>query len=342
MSADINQTNKRAVWSLYNAIDHADDASLLAACRDYFHDDAPWFGPSPIDRVDGPDALVEQVFRPLRAAFSGLSRDTFILMGGPSNGRVDGKGDGAMWVGTTGVFRGEFVSPYLDIPPTGEAASLRFGEFMRFQDDRIVESYVIFDLLDLMEQAGVRVLPPSLGKPFIYPPPAAADGILLEQQDTEITAYSMDHTRRFIFAALNGYDEKDLTSMGMADYFHPDIAWYGPGGIGACLSFKDFQSQHQGPWLRAFPDRRVQNLTALIAEGVYSGGPGWAGVKGHHLGEFRGVPASNAALDINGLDFWKRDGEQYVENWVFVDMVHLFSQMGVDLMQQMRTAIITR
>ena len=117
----------------------------------------------------------------------------------------------------------------------------------------------------------------------------------------------------------------------MADYFHPDVRWYGPGGIGACLSFSDFQQRHQRHWLSAFPDRKVQDLDALIAEGVYSGGPGWAGVVATHLGEYLGVPATGRTLRINGLDFWKRDGERYVENWVFVDMVHLFGQMGVDL-----------
>ncbi len=40
-------------------------------------------------------------------------------------------------------------------------------------------------------------------------------------------------------------------------------------------------------------------------------------------------------VEINGLDWWKRDGEVYIENWVFVDMIHLFRQLGVDLFERL-------
>jgi hypothetical protein len=34
------------------------------------------------------------------------------------------------------------------------------------------------------------------------------------------------------------------------------------------------------------------------------------------------------------LGFWRLEIDQYVENWVFVDMVHLFRQFGVDLFER--------
>ena len=55
------------------------------------------------------------------------------------------------------------------------------------------------------------------------------------------------------------------------------------------------------------------------------------GVATDHRGEYKGVPATGNSIEVNGLDWWKRDGEQLIENWVFVDMVHLFRQFGVDL-----------
>ena len=133
------------------------------------------------------------------------------------------------------------------------------------------------------------------------------------------------------------YLNRQLKSMGMADYFHPQVKWYGPGGIGACLSFSEFENLHQQPWLVAFPDRSVQNLDALFAEGNYSGAPGWSGVKATHTGEYLGCAATANPLQINGLDWWKRDGEVYIENWVFVDMVHLFRQFGIDLFERLHS-----
>ncbi len=323
---------KRSVWSLWQSMDQTDTTQLAALLAQHQHRDAPWYGPAPLGDLTGSEAFVEHVWAPLRHSFAGLTRNTFIFMGGASSGRADGGTDGKLWVGATGTLDGVFERPYLGIPPTGKPASLRFGEFVRLEDGKIAESYVIYDIVDLMEQAGLAVLPPPRGKPGIYPPPAANDGVLLDPQDPAVTAHSLDHIRQFIYGALNAYDESDLSSMGIADFFIPDIKWYGPGGIGACYSLSEFQQLHQQPWLHAFPNRQVQDLTALIADGVYTGGPGWAGVKAEHRGEYQGVAASHNNLVINGLDFWKRVGDQFIENWVFVDMVHLFAQMGVDLM----------
>jgi predicted ester cyclase len=181
------------------------------------------------------------------------------------------------------------------------------------------------------------VLPPSRGQPGRYPPPAAGDGLLDDASDAATSAYSRDHLRHFVFDGLNAYDESDLTSMGMADWFHPDVHWYGPGGIGACLSFAEFEELHQQPWLVAYPDRQVQDLDALFAEGPYSAAPGWAGVKATHTGPYLDTPPTGRTIEFNGLDWWKRDGEQYIENWVFVDMVHLFDQFGVDLLARIHS-----
>lgn len=106
------------------------------------------------------------------------------------------------------------------------------------------------------------------------------------------------------------------------------------GGVPHCSQRQEFESLHQAPWLVAFPDRSVQDLDALVAEGVYSGAPGWAGVRATHTAPYLDQPATGHAIDFNGLDWWKRDGEKYIENWVFVDMIHLFGQIGVDLLER--------
>ena len=214
---------------------------------------------------------------------------------------------------------------------------MQWGEFSRLDNGRITETFFMIDLIELLRQAGFDVLPPSLGQPGLYPPPAAADGLLLAPQSANDSDYSLEHIRRFIFDGLNAFDQNELESMGMADYFHPNVKWYGPAGIGACLSFKEFEDLHQAPWLVAFPDRSVQDLDALFAEGSYSAAPGWAGVLATHTGSYLEQSATGNTIQFNGLDWWKRHGEQYVENWVFVDMIHLFQQFGVDLMVRMHS-----
>jgi len=336
MSTQLNQFNKRTVHDFWQALETSKPNQLEEIISTFMEKHADWNGPDPIKQLHGSKAFLTDFWLPLLQSFPDLKRQTHVFFGGKSSGRIDGLHDGEMWVCGTGYFNGTFSKDYLTIPASGEVVSIRWGEFCRMKQGKIVETYFLLDLIDLMQQAGIQVLPPSQGATGIYPPPHADDGVLLETQDKQTSKYSLEHIRKFIFDGLNNYDQSKLESMGMADFFHPEVKWYGPGGIGACLSFNEFESLHQQPWLKAFPDRAVQNLDALFAEGNYSGAPGWAGVKATHTGEYLECAATGNKLEINGLDFWKREGEVYIENWVFVDMIHLFRQFGVDLFEQLR------
>ncbi|MEM7109767.1 MAG: ester cyclase [Bacteroidota bacterium] len=338
MKTDLNQENKKLVWSFWKSLEEASPDSLASVAEKSVSPNCKWFGFDPVNQLQGIDEFIDDFWLPLKASFPDLRRDTHLFMGGESNGRIDGNMDldNTMWVSATGYFHATFEKDYLNIPATGSKVNIRWGEFCKMKEGKISEAYFLLDLIDLIQQAGFEVLPPSKGKDGLYPPPAANDGVMLTQQDEGISAHSLEHIRKFIFEGLNVFDQEDLKSMGMAGFFHPKLKWYGPGGIGACLNFKEFEDFHQKPWLKAFPDRSVQNLDALIAEGNYSGGSGWAGVKATHTGPYLDCVATGRSISINGLDWWKRDGEVYVENWVFVDMIHLFRQFGIDLLEKLQ------
>jgi predicted ester cyclase len=341
MNIELNQKNKRTVWKFWQALENVTANRVKDVARLYLTGDILWHGPDPINQLQGVEAFVSGFWLPLRQSFPDLKRESHLFFGGESNGRIDGdiSLDGKTWVCGTGYFRGIFAQDYLTIPATEGEVKIRWGEFCRVEQGKIVEIYFLLDLVDLMQQAGFHVLPPSRGADGVYPPPRAKDGVLLDAQDEQESQHSLDHIRRFIFDGLNSYDQSELESMGMADFFHPNVQWYGPGGIGACLSLKEFEELHQQPWLHAFPDRQVQDLDALFAEGNYSGAPGWAGVKATHTGQYLDCPATGNQIEVNGLDFWKRVGEMYFENWVFVDMVHLFRQFGIDLFERLAKQI---
>ena len=344
MTIENNQSNKQIVWDFWQALENVNQEQVAHVASSAMDAAVVWHGPDPINQLDGVDAFVSDFWLPLLHSFSNLKRQTHLFCGGKSNGRIDGNVslDGRMWVSGTGYLTGIFAQDYLGIPATGAEVKIRWGEFCRMEEGKITEVYFLLDLVDLMQQAGYHVLPPAKGQDGLYPPPQANDGILLDVQDEEVSAYSLDHIRRFIFDGLNSYDQSELKSMGMADFFHPNVQWYGPGGIGACLSLKEFEDLHQQPWLVAYPDRQVQNLDALIAEGNYSGAPGWAGVIATHTGPYLDCPATGKRIEFNGLDWWKREGEMYVENWVFVDMIHLFRQFGIDLFERLAQQVAQR
>lgn len=333
-----NQANKNTVWAFWDTLENTPEERLTLHAEKSLSQDFIWHGFDPINKLQGIDEFSNDFWKPFKKSFPDLKRETHIFMGGESNGRVDGNNalDGKMWVSGTGYFNATFEKDYLNIPATGKQVRIRWGEFCKMENGKIVEIYFLIDLIDLMQQAGFEVLPPSRGKDGLYPPPLVNDGVMLSEQEEKTSVYSLEHIRKFIFDGLNSFDKSDLKSMGMADFFSPKVQWYGPGGIGACLSFKEFEDYHQQPWLVAYPDRQVQNLDALIAEGKYSGGPGWAGVKATHTGTYLECAATGESIEFNGLDWWKREGEMYIENWVFVDMVHLFRQFGIDLFDRLK------
>ncbi|WP_299732488.1 ester cyclase [uncultured Tateyamaria sp.] len=327
MGSDINQRNKAAALTLWAALDRDPDTALplLGALKQ-------WQGPEPIGIHTQATGIVSAMFAPLRGAIPDLRRETHILMGSQSSPHEDVAGDGAWWVAGTGYYTGHASSDVFGIPATAQGLRIRWGEFLRFDaQGQITHAQTIWDFVDWFDQIGWPVLPRPRGAAHVYPAPTAYDGVLVGPQDDEAGDTSLVLGRSLIFGGLNTFDENDLSSMGMARFFHPNIKWYGPGGIGACLSLPEFETLHQRPWLTAFPDRKVMHLESLFAEDRMVAASGPKGVVATHTGPYLGHPASGARIEVSGLDFWLRSGGQFTENWVFVDMIHLFAQMGIDL-----------
>ncbi|MEL6618085.1 MAG: ester cyclase [Pseudomonadota bacterium] len=332
--SDHHQRNKQTALELWAALDRDPDAA-----RALLPDLQRWHGPAPVGMLDGADGIVGALFQPLRDALPDLRRHIHIVMAGTSSALESGQGDGAHWVAGTGYYTGRAAREVFGIPATGHDLRIRWGEFLRLDaEGRVTHAQTIWDFVDWFDQIGLPVLPVPRGAAHVYPAPTAFDGVLRGAQDTDETAQTLALGRELIFGGLNSFDESDLSSMGMARFFHPNIKWYGPGGIGACLSLSEFETLHQQPWLVAFPDRKVMHLESLFAEGRMLAASGPMGVVATQTGPYLGHPPSHARIEVSGLDFWLRTGRQFTENWVFVDMVNLFEQMGVDLFARMRTA----
>ncbi|HAN59623.1 MAG TPA: hypothetical protein DCQ11_02110, partial [Gammaproteobacteria bacterium] len=225
-----NQLNKEAVWEFWQAQESASAAELPEVIKAVTASNIKWFGPDPINALPDIESYIEDYWRPLNQAFPDLKRQTHIFIGGQSNGRVDGTDDGQEWVGATGYLSGTFANDWLDIPASGKKARIRWGEFCLIENGKIVTVYFLLDLIDLMQQAGIYVLPPALGKDHHYPPPKDGPAILLDAQNEIESARSLALIREFLFESLNSYDQSELQSMGVAQYFTQDVQWYGPGG----------------------------------------------------------------------------------------------------------------
>jgi predicted ester cyclase len=314
--------NKRSYYQIIA------ENSMLAGNHERLTDrlyapDANYNFSSPFSNVQN---LSRDVWLPLLAAIPDLERRTDILMEGHFN---DGH-----WFASTGFFVGHFEAPLWGIAPTKRPIWLRYGWFDRVEGDKVVESYVLFDVARFLIDAGQWPLAPQLGQSQ-WPAPQTQDGINFETADIADSDKSLKLVEAMI-AGLMQYDRKSLSSMGMIRFWTPQFGWYGPGGIGTARGHRDYERAHQGPFLGTFPDRVGGNHKCRIGDGAYVASTGWPSIRATHMGDgWLGLPATGKPITMRVMDFWRRDGDLLAENWVFIDMIDLLNQIGVDVFARM-------
>lgn len=313
--------NKQRYWDFWQQITNVRD--VQGHCQDFFHDDLLWQGPAPIDAVQGREAFIDTVWQPLTHSFELLQQKPYIVM--------EGQFEGGDWVSSTGYFTGVFMNDWLGIPATGKAAWLRYGEFSRFVGGKVVETYVIFDIPELMWQAGYSVFPKRLGEDGFAPVPANREGVLLTPQDAHMSGSTLALVESMIFSGLHKFDQSDLESMGQERFWHADMGWYGPHGIGRTYGLDGFKAHHQKPFLTAFPDRKGGNHKARFADGHYAASTGWPSLQATNLGDYLGVPATGKRISMRVMDWWRAEAGLLAENWVLIDLIDLFKQFEVDV-----------
>ena len=296
------------------------------ALQQLYHPAVTWHGPHPINALQGGRTVLAGFWEPFLNAFPDVERRDDILIAGAFN-------DG-IWIGATGHYTATFAHDWLGIQATGGVVNIRYGEFSRMQAGKVHEVYFILDILDLMRQAGCwpRMVPASRGLTDQVPGPATRDGVLLAPSAPVEGERSLDLVMAMIHGLLKDYDGKTLESMAQERFWHPNMMWYGPAGIGTSRGLKGFQDVHQRPFLNAFPDRMGGDHKARIGEGAYVASTGWPSVRATHLGPWQGCPPTGRKIGMRVMDFWRREDNLLRENWVFIDMIDLLLQMDVDVM----------
>ncbi|RME64824.1 MAG: polyketide cyclase, partial [Alphaproteobacteria bacterium] len=241
---DRERHHKALLAPLRMALYDFEPKAVPAVLQRLFAPDAAVHLAFPFEDLAGADGLWEQAWQPLGQAFPDLERRDTIVLAGRTQA-------GADWVGCCGYYTGTFARPFLDIPPTGHQASLRFHEFYRFADDRVVEFQALWDLPELMMQAGAWPLAPSLGREWHVPAPATQDGLAISANAAQSQAsFTLVKT---MLEGLAKFAQGGVDAMRLPDYWHPRMSWYGPSGIGTCRGISGFRNWHQIPFLNAMP-----------------------------------------------------------------------------------------
>ena len=287
----------------------------------------------PFGTLEGPSAFWAAALAPLAAAMPDMERRDYIVMAGETE-------KGVLWVGCGGDYMGTFANPFLDIPSTGHAAHLRFHEFYRVKNGKITEMQAIWDIPALMMQVGVWPLSSSLGREWFIPGPATQDGHVPGPHDIEKSRVTAQTIMDMLTAMKRHPSEGGPEVMELERYWHPRVTWYGPGGIGTARCIQGFRNWHQIPFLNAMPDRGLfpdEIEHQFFGDGAYAAVTGWPNMMQTLSSPgWLGLPPVNKRISMRSLDFWRLENGLIRENWVMVDLMHMYDQIDVDPLARMR------
>lgn len=320
--------------ALYDCDTNQLKAQLLSFCRE----DCDIRLAHPIGQVTGPAALYASAYLPLVNAVPDLERRDYIAVAAVDRDEH--------WVGCGGYYTGVFERPWLAIPPTGQLFTMRYVEFFRIRDAKIVAMRLLWDIPEVMLQAGAWPMAPSLGVDFHVPGPATQDGVITASGDPRRSEASMQLVADMV-DGLGRYATGGTEAMQLERYWHPKMNWYGPAGIGSNRRLSGFRSRHQVPFLDAMPDRvagtREGSYDCFFADGDYVAYCGWPALHATVSGDgWMGIAPAHQKITMASLDLWRCENGLIRENWVMIDLLDVWNQLGVDVLARMRALTSAR
>ena len=284
----------------------------------------------PFGTLDEPAAFLQNSLLPLSEAMPDLERRDMVLIAGRTP-------EGGDWVGCMGNYLGTFAAPFLQIPPTGHLAHMRYHEFFRFEHGKVVEMQAIWDIPELMMQADAWPMAPQLGAFLCTPGSMSGDGLRISGDGRA----AHNHVVAMLEDLCRFPADPDPKVMQLEKYWHPHFNWYGPAGIGSGRGIAGFRNWHQIPFLHGMPDRKLDAAGGLmshwIAEGDYVCETGWPNMRLTLSGDgWMGITPTGREVCLRSLDFWRLEQGLIRENWVLVDLLDLYSQVGVNVLDRLQ------
>ena len=203
---------------------------------------------------------------------------------------------------------------------------------------KVVEMQALWDIPELMMQARAWPMAPGLGREWQVPGPATQDGLVAGPCERGVIAgqpaTGTGHAGRPV-EVRHGRRRGDGTGEVLAS----TLQLVRPqSGIGTGRGIAGFRNWHQIPFLNGMPDRRgTGGKGKFFADGDYVGFTAWPGMCATITGDgWLGIAPSGQKITMRSLDFWRCENGLIRENWVLVDLLHVYRQIGVDVLARMR------
>lgn len=146
---------------------------------------------------------------------------------------------------------------------------------------------------------------------------------------------SEDHTNHNKQLVDNMYAGLNQNKLGlMSEYWHEDLVWDGPAGIGTRYGIQDFEENYRRDFIHAFPDKHAEDVVR-IAEGEWVAGTGYQDTT--FANNWLGIPATGEKIRVRYMDFWRITADSHTgqpklkENLVLIDILNVLEQAGYNV-----------
>ena len=112
----------------------------------FWSEDMRWYGPAGIGTKESLRAFQDEHQRPFLHAFPDKRADDEVRFGCGE------------WAAATGVQYATHAGDYLGVPATGKQVKVRYMDIWRAEGGKLVENWVLIDLVDFLDQIGIDVL----------------------------------------------------------------------------------------------------------------------------------------------------------------------------------------
>ena len=324
------ENEKKLVLEYFNSIDNANNENLINTISKYTSDDFKMRCTHPFNELNGAEQVANNLWVPIKNSFKPIQRRMDIFYAGINSlDTNEGK-----WVTSMGHLMGIFNKPFFGIQPNFKSILLRYAEFYKVENDKITEGAIFLDIINLMQQLGLSVIPESTGLVGITPGPMNHKGLKLNVSENAESRKTLELIHRMRDRLVKRSKMKSVKDELELDW-HNDMIWWGPGGIGASYTIDGYIKGHTKPFQDGLEFIKFGGHILSSAEDDLGGWFGWPNLIMKTKGGYLGLTnASDIESEMRVVDLYRRDGDKIAENWIFIDHLHFLKLLGIDLLER--------
>ena len=324
------QGEKKLVLEFFDEVNKANVDALSNVISKYTSENFKMRCTHPFNELSGAEQVANKLWKPIKDSFSPIQRRMDIFYAGINSHDIkEGK-----WVSSMGHFMGIFNKEFLGLKPNLKSILLRYAEFYKVENNKITEGAIFLDIINLMQQLGVSIIPESTGLVCVTPGPMNHKGLKFAESNSDESRKTLNLIHRMRDRLVKESKMMSFKEELELDW-HKDMIWWGPGGIGASYTIDGYQKGHTKPFQDGLEFVKFSGHILSSAEDDLGGWFGWPNLimkpKGNYLGL---TNASDIESEMRVVDLYRRDGDKIAENWIFIDHLHFLKKLGVDLLER--------